>query len=69
MRFLQQCAAEKDGQEEEEEITDILLEKLVRKGWNVYQSSELLQHYSLQAGAGLTCRHSQLLIKPSQISQ
>ena len=33
-RFLEECLAEK---EESEGITDILLERLVMKGWEIYQ--------------------------------
>ena len=67
--FLHQCQAVRDSLEEQEEITDLLLEKLVKKAWNIYQesdkmlippsdlcpqSSELLRQLSLQTVADVT---------------
>ena len=36
-RFMEECAAKK-----EEEVTDILLERLVMKAWKVYQVDHLM---------------------------
>ena len=38
-RFLEECAAEKV---KKEEITDVLLERLVRQTWQIYQGRRML---------------------------
>ena len=43
-RFVEECAAKK---EEKEEVTDILLERLVMKAWKVYQVGDLLNYSNL----------------------
>jgi len=50
-RFLEACSAEKEGKEE---ITDVLLERLVMKGWQIYQNSGFLQRYSLSLVPGVS---------------
>ena len=36
-RFLEACSAEKENKEE---ITDLLMERLLMKGWQIYQGRE-----------------------------